>query len=664
MIYRPDIDGLRGIAVLSVVLYHYNIPYIAGGFVGVDVFFVISGFLITSILLEDIKKQQFSLLNFYEKRIRRIFPALFALMIGTTIIGAIIYLPESYSKYSESLLTSTLFMSNVLFWLETGYFQSAAQTKPLMHTWSLSIEEQFYAVYPILLLWMTSKFKGAAFWVLAAITLCSFALSLLQLSFDESAAFYLIHTRFWELSLGGLIAFREAPQIKMRIVQECAAFSGFAMIIFSVFFLNQYIGFPGVYALIPCVGAALVIYFGRNTVLQRVLSFKPLLGLGLISYSLYLWHWPLLTFYKYWNIYPPDATVVAVLMSLSLLMAVLSWRYVEQPFRTKPYKFKTSQIIFYALLAMLMSLAVAVFIQLTNGLPQRLPKELQSMLTDEYKWDVLENKDIYTCLGDSRLNPRAAENLDKDILCTIGDTTGDKAQFILWGDSHAETLRPAFEQLAEEYKIGGYYAGFGNCPPVLNLPRYETRSTHCRDYNNAVLAFIERHNIRHVIMSARWASITSGVIYRSDSEYKIFLDETHNLDKNAVVFEQKFNETIALLQSKSIHVYLIGPIPEIGYNVFLYYTHSLLYKGFNMDNLRPSQAQFMERNKVPLAILSHVDNTIFIAPHTYLCSSAGCEVMRDNKPLYRDNDHISRYASQYISPVFKPIFEEIKNKPD
>ncbi|MCP4923786.1 MAG: acyltransferase, partial [bacterium] len=346
MRYRPEIDGLRALAVLPVLFYHAGIPGFSGGFVGVDVFFVISGYLITSIILKEIEAGTFTLSHFWERRARRILPALFTVIISCFIAGWFFLLPGDYKELGDSALAQSFFVSNVFFWRKVGYFATAAETKPLLHTWSLSVEEQFYIFFPLLLL-VFSKFcsrKNLLKFVMAglvlSLTLCiwiqhsKIAFELSPIWFDNAgAAFYLLPTRMWELLIGAALTFSPIA-LNFNRRATFGVFGIFGILTAIVFYNDQTI-FPGYTALLPCMGAALILWSNERKVniVGRFLSLKPLNFIGKISYSLYLWHWPLLAFPQYWLDRKLSILEACLALTITFFLSILSLKYIEMPFR-------------------------------------------------------------------------------------------------------------------------------------------------------------------------------------------------------------------------------------------------------------------------------------------------------------------------------------------
>jgi len=350
--YRPDIDGLRAMAVLSVLLFHANLGC-PGGFVGVDMFFVISGFLIFQLIFEELNSRTFSLIAFWERRIRRILPALVTVVLAVLVAGWFIFLPDDFQKLGKSAIAQATLSSNYFFyeqWLEgAGYFAPALDPKPLLHTWSLAVEEQFYILFPLILMLAARSRRRPFAETMLIIAIGSFALSVYGSFQLPAATFYLLPTRAWELLLGALLFLMHGKITTNRWLEEAAGWVGLILIVGSIFFYDAFTRFPGRAALPPCLGTALLI-FSSETRLSRVgrfLAWKPIVFIGLISYSLYLWHWPLLVFSKY----PANTQswkMSSLLLLASFVLAILSWKFIETPFRKRWVFPKRSQIFWLA----------------------------------------------------------------------------------------------------------------------------------------------------------------------------------------------------------------------------------------------------------------------------------------------------------------------------
>ena len=474
--YRPDIDGLRAVAVLSVVLYHAGVPVMPGGYIGVDIFFVISGYLITRIIAREIAENRFSILTFYERRTRRIFPALFAMLVASVVAASIIALPGEFEDFGNSLAASALFVSNIFFWQTADYFAGPAHLKPLLHTWSLAVEEQFYIVLPLLLLALTRWARRHVVAVLIAATVISFALSLWAVGAKPTAAFYLLPTRFWELMAGALLALGVVPAFRSLKAANAAAAVGLAMIALAVATYSSATAFPGAAALLPVIGAALIIHAGtttQSTIAARLLSWQPVVFVGLISYSLYLWHWPVLTFARIARGEMLSAMEATLLVALSFALAILSWRFIEAPFRDRRLADGRAPLFRSAGAAMAAALALGIFANSTHGWPQRHDAYTPPAIAG------LDHMNLATCF---LKDDQPASAWAGALACRQGDANGPTV--FVWGDSFAAHLIPG---LASELgsRIETVQLTAAGCPPILDLA--VANRPHCRAINTRAL---------------------------------------------------------------------------------------------------------------------------------------------------------------------------------
>ncbi len=378
VVYRNDIDGLRAIAVLTVVAFHFDLRTIApGGFVGVDVFFVISGFLITKIIYDDISSNKYSVIDFYDRRMRRIFPALFLIFVCCIAATYFLRLQSLATLTARSLTSSALFVSNILFYKTYGYFDEAAALNPLLHTWSLSVEEQFYVLFPIFVFAVRRLPPIVRTASILTITAGSLLYSAWLVKTDISGAFYLVQSRAWELMVGALLANSTLPPIADLRIAEIVAVVGLGLIAGSVLFLHDTIAFPGFAAVPACAGAASIIYSSSSTrtKVSQILGSWPFRFIGLISYSLYLWHWPVIVFYKYFR--EPNRVEKLGLVAFCIVMAALTWQFVERPFRRKPHLLGSK-----ATLCMGGLLMIAVSVVTTIGATVPFESSRRDMLVD------------------------------------------------------------------------------------------------------------------------------------------------------------------------------------------------------------------------------------------------------------------------------------------
>ncbi len=362
--YRPDIDGLRALSIVAVVIYHAFPTLLPGGFVGVDIFFVISGYLITGIILQGLQAQRFSLIGFYRRRIQRIIPAVLLVLVFCLVTGWWILLPYEYAMLGKQTGAAAVFAPNILFWSEAGYFDTDSRLKPLLHLWSLGVEEQFYLAWPLLLLLLT-RAKDHLAYLIVALLLASFAASVLVTA-DPAAHFFLPHFRAWELLTGALLACRPFSTAPRRAGATLVA-SGLAMLAAAAWLISSRSDFPGWWALLPTAGAALAIYAGPDNSVSRILGSRVLVFIGKISFPLYLWHWPLLTFARLMEPAEPQPLIRLTAVAVSAVLAWLSFRLVETPLRYHPGRTVPALLI----TALLLTGAAGLLVMARDGFPSR-----------------------------------------------------------------------------------------------------------------------------------------------------------------------------------------------------------------------------------------------------------------------------------------------------
>lgn len=652
--YRADIDGLRAIAVLSVLFFHMEIRSFSGGYVGVDMFFVISGYLITTIIIREIATNEFSIARFYERRFRRIVPALTVVLAFSLALGAVLFAPPALVRLSKSAIASLLFSSNVLFYSEWGYFDSPAKFKPLLHTWSLAVEEQFYIVFPLLLIliarWSSRRYDK---W-LVTLGLVSFIACILGMRFDASGAFYLIPTRAWELILGSLLATSALPVPQTRHTRELLSVLGITLIVFSILYYTPDTHYPGVAAIIPTLGTALVIYsgIGGASLVCKILSFSPLVAIGLISYSLYLWHWPILVYVKHYSITQLNNVQIGAMMSVIFIISIISWRYVEKPFRDKMFLARRPKLLLASMATPIIVIAIGAFLIANGGFRNRYKSSLiESFDARDPEWErwmICENKES-----------KISSHQD---LCDIGDS-GSKLSFLLWGDSHARALASAVDLSAKRSGVKGKITTQTSCPPLISIER--PNGTSCHKFNQAILKYLsDAPEIKTVILAARWVMSSDGTRYKSESGKSIKLVDLQSPDSintpNVILFELGIKRTVDALLALGKTVVLVKPVPEIGYDVPSAYFVSEI-TGRDVSSLvSPTWGEYMQRTKNVESIFSKVEKEkpiLIVSPSTYLCDAQYCRVVFDGRALYRDNNHLSTFGSKYVSRSFDGIFE-------
>lgn len=621
MKYRPDIDGLRSVAVLPVLFFHAGWTVFSGGYVGVDIFFVISGYLITRILADEIEGNRFSILAFYERRIRRIFPCLFAVIAAACVAAAVLLVPMDLRDFSKSVVATVFFASNVLFFRQSGYFDDQAAIKPMLHTWSLAVEEQFYIVFPILL-WLIHRYaRDRIVLVLAPLVVASFGFSAWGALHAPAFTFFMAPTRIWELFVGALLALRMVPAIDSRPAREALAWAGLFLIAVAVFAFSADTTFPGVNALAPVIGAALLIQFGEATSAGWLLSRKPAVFVGLISYSLYLWHWPIIVFTEYYLVQKLAGwgTVGAIIVSFTV--ATLSWRYVERPFRIKGLV--PRRRIFQGAAGAIAAMVVVGMAGLwSDGWVGRFPEEVTR----------LENfSDAF-----NPRRPQCHRDEDKviafDKSCLYGAATTPK--YAVWGDSHAVELTYALGEIAARHNKAVMQLSYSSCPPALGL-EIATRPN-CRTYNDQVLRFLAR-----------------------EEEIKtVFLISRYDNHRDSVEFSDGIRKTVAALLSAGKRVVLVYPIPIASVSIprtLARYAAS----GQDVSRFKIDLTNYMSRNAYAFQLLDSLTgrSIVRVFPHKRLCKEDGCIVYADGAPLYFDSQHLSVNGAEYLEPLFEPLFQ-------
>lgn len=639
--YRPDIDGLRAVAVLAVLFFHTRVPGFSGGFVGVDLFFVISGFLITSILLKDIDEGNYSIARFYERRIRRIFPALFPVITFTIFVGALLLDPKSYKDFSESVLGTTLFYSNLVFANQSGYFDAPALQKPLLHTWSLAVEEQFYIVFPLLMVFINRKLKSRYTLCLILVAVGSMAASIYGVNHHQAKSFYQVHARAWELLAGSVLALRVLPVTSSVLLRKLLSIAGFALILYSILFYDESTSFPGAHAVVPVLGAAIIIYSGMGEELHaanRLLTFRPLVFVGLVSYSLYLWHWPFVAFYEYVLYRPMNLLDSTVIILVSFAMAILSWKYVEQPFRASSSLLRDRKKLFMLSgVMMIVTSMVAVIIYRQDGLPYRYFK-------------------MNTTYAVPEISEEPVTVIDGVRIGRIGDGNVDPS-FILWGDSHAGHLVQGLGEKGLEYGVSGYTATSPTNIPLIGV-------NDCA-FNDNVIRFIQSHpKVRTVILAGIWGAYSNG--HRYGEHQKMELNDTLSSSASQTrerVMHDGFMRTVNKLHGLGCKVVIADDIPEIGYNAPRLYMVKAVLFGEDINKYVPDRSVYREWNKTYEGIaqaLSPLEYVRIVHPEEMLFDKNGHAMLTaDNVILYHDADHLSRYGSHFVASVFNEVFGEL-----
>ncbi len=627
---------------MSVILCHLSVPGFSGGLVGVDIFFVISGFVITRLLLSGFQTGTLTLTSFYVRRVRRLAPALTLVLLSSFVVAYTWLLPADFEQFSKSLLATSLCISNIFFARQHGdYFAADAAFKPLLHTWSLAVEEQFYLIYPALLFAMLRRGfqKAAIVRIITLVTLASFALACAGIRYFPSYTFFMLPSRAWELMLGALTALAAHPPGFQQVLSILGAILLAAGVTGGHAAATEALPYP----LLPCLGTALMIYAnsGANTFLKTVLSNPGLVAVGLVSYSLYLWHWPAIVFYRYIIADTLGVADVALILAITIAASVISSIFIEQPIRKKRF-LKSLAILSMAAAAAVCCIAVSIMGIATKGYPGRLPPSVVQLA--EGGRDVNPARD--KCIG------KEPENVLSDNFCRAGKPSIEPS-FIIWGDSQADAWMPTFNELARQKETAGLFAAHGGCPPLLGIRRVNQIPSHkCTEFNDAVFAKISSFHLRDAILIGRWSWYISGVEKDGVEEGTgALIAEAGTYDEDAAgiatrkrVFRAAVSRTVQRLRDIGTCVWVIDQPPAYQMDVPRYLAYSALHgraaegrERAYVQQQHEFQLEVFRENKVDL-----VDALGFFCPG----DSPRCRMSVDGKSLYSDFNHLSAFGTR------------------
>ncbi len=647
--YRPEVDGLRAVAVLAVVFFHTGLG-VPGGYIGVDVFFVISGYLITSLIVKDLQLGRFSMLDFWERRARRILPAAVVLVLVTVVAGWFLLLPSDLANLAKSAASQTIFAANFYFWRNTNYFAGPADEQALLHTWSLAVEEQYYMFVPLLLVLLfklvTTRRRAVFLSVIGGGLVLSFIFSILSLPRFPAATFYLLPTRSWELLCGSLIALVPAAAIpKSPAFRELMSGIGLTGILLPCFLYTKETPFPGLAAVPPCLGAALFILGSTpqsETRLPRIaqlIALRPIVFIGLISYSLYLWHWPLVAFSHYWALADFSLTYRLGLLLASFVLGIMSWHFVETPFRTRKLGASRSKMFAYAGAGMVAIAGVGVCLILKNGFPERFSDRINAF--DQVKVEAQHSSRI--------ADPLTLEDALNGDFVRLGAAESDGVQCLVWGDSHARSILPAIIAAAEVAGAAVIPAWHSSTPPVLNyIP--SSRFSLGEDsplYAEAIINYVEKSGVPSVILVARWSGY--------------FRDEAELLAAAAplrVHFNDALIKTVHRLRVANVAVWILREVPNHLVSVPKALAKHALFDT-DLSQWKCSAESYQQQN-APFDALSaalRLAGAQIIDVSGLLEDDDGYAMQTDGIPLYYDSDHLSKGSSDLLAPAFEAIFE-------
>lgn len=660
--YRPDIDGLRAVAILLVIIFHAIPEALPAGFIGVDIFFVISGYLITGILLKELAAGHFSYLHFYARRFRRIIPALITVLASVLLLGWILLYSDEYANVARNIIAGAAFTTNLILLRQAGYFDWAAALNPLLHLWSLGIEEQFYLLWPPILLFIFRRSRRVATYTLLLLVI-SFGLNACFISGNETKVFYLLPTRFWELLVGCLLAITETSGANTnKRLCNTKSIVGAAILAVAIYFINKEESYPGWWALMPTVAAFLIISAGPRALLNRTLfASKPMVLIGLISYPLYLWHWPLLSLARI--VEGKLSTTVALgILGLSFILAFLTWQFIELPAQLKLFlhHHKTQRDKYYVVIAIASIFVISSFgllVVYKDGFPGRYPES-------EHAREKLEQQALHNIPKEA--DCRKTYGLQKSDCFT----SGPNPSIAFIGDSHAWHLFTGMKYAADKRKQGVIYLGMGGCPPLRGINTVEygrDNDGKCTEVFSDYIRFFSSpfDTVKTVVLASRGPSYISGQDI-GDGRHRWGLVSSQSEDKGASQQALYLNGTsrmIDFLEAQGKRVIFFIDNPELGFRpatCMMQRPVQLLHREQQSCSMPVSvvYARQAEYRQIIAKLKSlHPKLEVFDST-SYWCNQQTCFISRDGNLLYLDSDHLNFQGSKFIAEKFFAWMEE------
>lgn len=628
--YRADLDGLRAIAVLMVVVFHFRlVPGAEAGFLGVDIFFVISGFLISSIIIPAIRAGSFRLGVFYVNRIRRLAPALVVTLLLTVFAGGMLLFPSGFEALSEQLLVSQFYVSNVYLWRTINYFGLQAEGVHLLHAWSLAVEEQFYLLYPIGLL-IVARLRVRWLWpAIVLVTLGSFVLNLAMVQGRPEASFYLLPTRAWELLAGALVfwALGRAPRLDGARA-EALAVSGLALIGVSIFAHQPNFSVPGAFALVPVVGSAALIYSGTDvaTRVGGVLGLPLFAYVGRLSYPLYLVHWPLEVFARDLLGEHYEVPMRWAMFGLSMLLAAAIHHFVETPIRTRSLLASDRKVLAGYAFVLLATLGLYAGATATGGFPGRFSEEVLAVMA--YENDHTPSEEA--CRFDGMQSV-------VEVACRVG-ADGAEPVWLVYGDSHAWAAATVVENWLRERGESGLFVFRTSCPPVHDIDLYGSRGE-CREFNDQARALVaQTPSIRGVFLISTWRQAVEGLI--SDSPFALL-----GVEESVALFQGQFEATVRHYADARLRVHVWAPVPGARGHPPKVLARGLLFGDEDAEaSLAVSTEWYREEYAFFFDAVADAADSISVLyePERLLCEDSECAAMLDGRPAYYDGTHLAR----------------------
>ena len=654
--YRADIDGLRAVAVMSVLFFHTGFDSLSGGFAGVDVFFVISGFLITSILLSQASTGRISIREFYIRRAKRILPALIVICLSVFLVGYFQTTPLLMKEIGFSLAATMAFAANFYFKDNVGYFDLPAHEQPLLHTWSLAVEEQYYIFWPLFLVALLTWVKpNRHLFVLVVLFVGSLVLSEWQTIDKPTRAFYLLPGRLWELLLGGIIAIEASNRPISERLAIILTSIGMGMVIFAMFWLDETKRFPGLNALVPCLGTAFIIYGGMysNGLVTKLLSLRIFVGIGLISYSLYLWHWPVIVFYRYFYGAELAPLEVIGIIAVSFILAILSWRFVEQPIRRLNFQqFSGKRVLGTSAISIIALAGIGLATHLQDGWPHRVSATVLSLEKDAATEPPLRD----ACHGQTWQSTQ-------DSQCDFGvSKTKDSYDIVIFGDSHADHFTPTITKLAEEQGWSGRQISRNSCLPLIGVTHvFNDRVGYCEGFTQSFDKFIKQNmELKLIVLAGRWAVYTLGKPLSQADRSVVYLTDQHSAELSAENSQRVLTASLERTAKQYVHggadVLILGqvpPFPSTPNNCLA----RKVWKGGALEQCDQNAEQVHDRlrfsDRLIADLAGRLEKVYHRNPSDFLCLNGSCAASINRRPLYLDDDHINSIGARELYKLMR-----------
>lgn len=682
--YRSEIDGLRALAVISVIFYHTKLAiagreWFSGGFIGVDVFFVISGYLITKLLILELKNSgSINFIEFYKRRARRILPMLFFVIFVSFPFAWERLLPGSFVEYAKSILTALLFSSNFFFYFNTTeYGADSSLLKPFLHTWSLGVEEQFYLLFPILIFFAFRFFPKWVLFFLLCLTLFGFVFMVSIGSQNQPFNFFSPMSRFWELMVGASLASIEFSKRFSQIDFNIPYLSsiGLILIIFCIIYFDSTTTHPGILTLLPVAGAAFIIA-GKsgNDISKKILSFKPFVGIGLISYSAYLWHFPILAFSRIGNNQLSSFDKLE-LVTVTFILSIVSYFLIERPFRRR---LSNRVFVLFSTLSFFIILLTCSFVILSKGVANKyrlgFEPTLNSITSSDFQ-DLLVTSEPNYFFGDKDCEEKFAVYQSGTQFCVLGNIQKSKIDFLLLGDSHAMHSQPLLNKIGLEKNLKGAFGGNSGCPPLLGVfpfrgqPHPNDEAKLCFNFNQHGLEMAKLQNIKTVILIARWDYYVDGG--NSGSLNKITDDSliVGDIDTTRHIYREGVRKTFETYKREGIKVIIMLQVPHQKANIKhvlegIFANHKF-HEEKQLEIYTTDAVETKEHLKkqevaslpwLQLTKTNELKDLIVIDPTHAFCKAGRCAYMSKGEAFYTDHDHPSEIGFARLETQFLRAF--------